>query len=34
VSLLGTAIILGQTAGVFLLIVLLMKAGTRNGEAQ
>lgn len=34
VGLMGTAIILGQTAGVFLLIVLLMNAGKRNGGVQ
>jgi UDP-GlcNAc:undecaprenyl-phosphate GlcNAc-1-phosphate transferase len=30
----GTSIILGQTVGIFLLIVLLMNAGKRNGRAQ
>lgn len=32
VGAIGTAIILGQTAGIFLLIVLLMNAGKRQGE--
>jgi len=30
----GTLIIIGQTVGVFLLIVLLMNAGIRNGRAR
>ena len=31
-SLMGTGIILAQTLGIFLLIVLLMNAGKRNGS--